>query len=166
MPPETLPLALGEPILEPACIRLSAGAVLLRGFAGLKAPDLFAALKEVRRISPLRHMQTPGGWRMSVAMTNCGNAGWVTDATGYRYDALDPDSGKRWPAMPEAFSTLAREAAEAAGLTDFRPDACLINQYAPGASLSLHQDRNERDFSQQCRTGYPKASQAQPPRHP
>jgi DNA oxidative demethylase len=146
MPPEILPLAFGEPALEPVCIRLSAGAVLLRGFARIQAPDLLAALNAVRRISPLRHMQTPGGWRMSVAMTNCGKAGWVTDASGYRYDAIDPDSGRPWPAMPEVFGTLAREAAEAAGFADFRPDACLINQYAPGARLSLHQDRNEHDF--------------------
>jgi alkylated DNA repair protein (DNA oxidative demethylase) len=147
MPPETLPLPLGEPTLEPECVRLSTGAVLLRNFAHLQAPDLFAALNEVRRISPLRHMQTPGGWRMSVAMTNGGSAGWVTDATGYRYDAIDPDSGKPWPAMPEVFSTLARAAAETAGFADFCPDACLINQYAPGARLSLHQDHNERDFA-------------------
>jgi alkylated DNA repair protein (DNA oxidative demethylase) len=146
MQPETLPLALGEPSLDPASIRLSAGAVLLRGFARLQAPDLLAALDEVRSISPLRHMETPGGWRMSVAMTNCGKAGWVSDPSGYRYDAIDPDSGKPWPGMPEVFSSLAREAADAAGFPNFRPDACLINQYAPGARLSLHQDRNERDF--------------------
>jgi DNA oxidative demethylase len=146
MPPETFPLALGEPPLEPACVRLSAGAVLLRGFARLQAPHLFAALNEVRRISPLRHMETPGGWRMSVAMTNCGDAGWVTDASGYRYDAIDPDSGKPWPAIPEVLGTLAGEAAEAAGFAEFRPDACLINRYVPEARLSLHQDRNERDL--------------------
>ncbi|RYF53932.1 MAG: alpha-ketoglutarate-dependent dioxygenase AlkB, partial [Comamonadaceae bacterium] len=28
----------------------------------------------------------------------------------------------------------------------FVPDACLINRYAPGTRLSLHQDRDERDL--------------------
>ena len=83
---------------------------------------------------------------MSVAMTNCGALGWVTDRTGYRYDGIDPESGKRWPAMPASFLTLATSAAAAAGFPQFLPDACLINRYEPGAKLSLHQDKNERDF--------------------
>jgi alkylated DNA repair protein (DNA oxidative demethylase) len=92
-------------------------------------------------------MVTPGGYSMSVAMTNCGAAGWVTDRSGYRYTAEDPSTGRPWPPMPDAFSTLAREAASAAGFLDFTPDACLINRYEPGARMSLHQDRDERDFT-------------------
>ena len=84
---------------------------------------------------------------MSVALTNCGSLGWVTDRTGYRYDAADPETGKQWPAMPAAFLRLAHDAAAHAGFDGFVPDACLVNQYLPGARLTLHQDRNERDFS-------------------
>jgi alkylated DNA repair protein (DNA oxidative demethylase) len=92
-------------------------------------------------------MVTPGGFVMSVAMTNCGAAGWVTDRSGYRYDALDPESGKPWPSMPASFLDLAVAAAKEAGYPDFVPDACLINRYEPGARLSLHQDKNERNFA-------------------
>jgi len=85
---------------------------------------------------------------MSVAMTNCGALGWVTDRTGYRYDAIDPESGKPWPRIPDSFVRLAAGAAAQAGFERFVPDACLINRYQPGSRLSLHQDRNERDFSE------------------
>src|SRR3989441_52300 len=98
-------------------------------------------------VAPFRHMVTPGGYRMSVAMTNCGAAGWVTDRTGYRYDSHDPQTGRPWPAMPDVFADLAAQAAARAGFDGFAPDACLINRYEPGARLSLHQDKNERDFS-------------------
>lgn len=127
---------------------LGPGAVLLRGFARGEEARLVRAMREVIAASPLRHMITPGGFRMSVAMTNCGALGWVSDRRGYRYDAIDPESGRPWPAMPEAFSALARRAAAQAGFEVFEPDACLINRYEPGARLTLHQDRNERDFSQ------------------
>jgi DNA oxidative demethylase len=147
MRPETLSLGLDEPPREPAKVRLGAEAVLLTAFAQVPAPRLLAAVRELCSRSPLRQMQTPGGWTMSVAMTNCGTAGWVSDATGYRYDAIDPQTGMTWPAMPAAFRALATAAASAAGFADFVPDACLINQYRPGARLSLHQDRNERDFA-------------------
>ena len=93
-------------------------------------------------------MVTPGGWQMSVALTNCGQIGWVTDRTGYRYDAIDPVTGQPWPEMPQTFTDLAAQAAEVAGFSGLRPDACLVNRYAPGARLSLHQDRYERDFDQ------------------
>jgi alkylated DNA repair protein (DNA oxidative demethylase) len=109
---------------------------------------LLADLQEVIAMAPLRHMVTPGGFRMSVAMTNCGSFGWVTDRTGYRYDPTDPESGQRWPRMPDSFLRLATSAAAQAGFDGFIPDACLINRYEPGARLSLHQDRNERDFAQ------------------
>jgi alkylated DNA repair protein (DNA oxidative demethylase) len=122
---------------------LGPGAVVLRGFV---TSDLLADLHEVTARTPFRHMVTPGGYRMSVAMTNCGSLGWVTDRSGYRYDAIDPESGKPWPRMPASFLRLAADAAAQAGFDGFVPDACLINRYAPGARLSLHQDRNERDF--------------------
>jgi DNA oxidative demethylase len=126
---------------------MAEGAVLLRGFARPVEAALLAALREIEREAPFRYMFTPGGHQMSVAMTNCGDAGWVTDVRGYRYDGADPESGKVWPAMPTVFRELAERAAREAGFADFAPDACLINRYEPGAKMSLHQDRDERDFS-------------------
>jgi len=123
------------------------GAVLLRGAALPFETDAMAALRAITALSPFRHMVTPGGFVMSVAMTNCGAAGWVTDRTGYRYDAIDPVHGRPWPSMPACFLDLAATAASQAGYPDFVPDACLINRYKPGARLSLHQDKNERDFA-------------------
>jgi alkylated DNA repair protein (DNA oxidative demethylase) len=125
---------------------LAPGAVVLRGFATSYEHALVAALREVVAKAPFRHMVTPGGFRMSVAMTNCGSLGWVTDKTGYRYDATDPVTGKHWPQMPASFLRLAQEAAANAEFDQFVPDACLINRYEAGARLSLHQDKNERDF--------------------
>ncbi len=127
---------------------LCPGAVVLRGFAIEYETDILAALQNILTESPLRHMVTPGGFRMSVAMSNCGTYGWVTDRRGYRYDGIDPESAQAWPAMPDFFVTLAQEAAAQAGYTDFVPDACLINRYEVGARMSLHQDKNERDFTQ------------------
>jgi len=124
---------------------LTPGALLLRGFARDEAAALVATVAEIAAAAPFRQMITPGGYRMSVAMTNCGDAGWVTDRRGYRYSPLDPLTGQPWPAMPEIFRDLAARAAEAAGFADVAPDACLINRYAPGARLSLHQDKDERD---------------------
>ena len=126
---------------------IAEGATLLHGFAAGAAPTLLQAIEDVVAAAPLRHMITPGGYRMSVAMTNCGAAGWVTDRSGYRYDARDPLTGKPWPAMPGIFSDLARRAAAAGGFGDFEPDACLINRYKPGARLTMHQDKNERDYT-------------------
>jgi alkylated DNA repair protein (DNA oxidative demethylase) len=130
----------------PAREVLAPDAALLRGFALPYAKDLIAALKAITEQAPFRHMVTPGGFAMSVAMTNCGSAGWVTDRSGYRYDPIDPESGKEWPTLPLSFLELAGQAAHEAGYPDFVPDACLINRYEPGARLSLHQDKNERDF--------------------
>jgi len=127
---------------------LAPGAVLLRGFATAESAALAADLRRVLARAPFRHMVTPGGLSMSVAMTNCGSYGWVSERTGYRYDAIDPESGKPWPPMPESFLKLAGEAASAAGFAGFAPDACLINRYQAGAKLSLHQDKDERDFGQ------------------
>jgi alkylated DNA repair protein (DNA oxidative demethylase) len=127
---------------------LADGAIVLRDFAGPSARSLLAAVNSVVDRAPFRHMHTPGGFRMSVAMTNCGSLGWVADRTGYRYDAVDPESGCPWPEMPEQFLTLAEGAAACGGFGRFVPDACLVNRYEPGARLSLHQDRNESDFGQ------------------
>ena len=125
---------------------LGEGAVVLRGFALAHEAALLTALREVTTAAPFRHMITPGGFRMSVAMTNCGALGWVTDRSGYRYDAVDPESGRKWPPMPAAFLSLATSAAAEAGFPAFTPDACLVNRYEPGAKLSLHQDKDERDY--------------------
>jgi alkylated DNA repair protein (DNA oxidative demethylase) len=135
--------------LEPARAieRLSEAAVVLRGFAGNDAPQLIAAVNRIAADSPFRNMVTPGGFRMSVAMTNCGIAGWVTDRKGYRYDRVDPMTGVPWPAMPDCFRRLAASAAAAGGYPGFEPDACLMNLYEPGTRLSLHRDENERDMT-------------------
>lgn len=129
-----------------AAERLAEGALLLRGFASPQAQQLMADLETVLAAAPLRHMMTPGGFRMSVAMTNCGSVGWVTDRSCYRYTATDPESQKPWPPMPESFSRLATDAAAKAGFENFHPDACLINRYEPGARMTLHQDKDEQDF--------------------
>ena len=131
---------------EGVTLPLAPGAVLLRGFAGDVAAQLLADLRCVVAASPFRHLVTPGGYRMSVAMTNCGSLGWVSDRSGYRYEPVDPDSGKPWPAMPAAFLALAEAAALQAGFADFVPDACLVNRYDAGARLSLHQDQDEHDY--------------------
>jgi DNA oxidative demethylase len=132
---------------DPPKESMAEGAVLLRGSALPFETEILAALSEITTVSPFRHMVTPGGFTMSVAMTNCGPAGWVTDRTGYRYDRIDPETGNPWPPMPGCFLELAAAAAGEAGYPEFRPDACLINRYKPGARLSLHQDKNERDFA-------------------
>jgi alkylated DNA repair protein (DNA oxidative demethylase) len=126
---------------------MAEGAVLLRGFALPTQAALLSALREIESRAPFRRMFTPGGHQMSVAMTNCGEVGWVTDRRGYRYDGADPDTGDCWPAMPLAFRELAEAAAREGGFGGFTPDACLINRYEPGARMSLHQDRDEADFS-------------------
>jgi DNA oxidative demethylase len=142
-------LNLFEAPVSPAVSResLGAGACVLRAFALEAAARLVEAIDAVAACSPFRVMTTPSGHRMSVAMTNCGEAGWVSDAHGYRYAAVDPRTSRPWPAMPSAIAELASAAAEAAGFVAFRPDVCLINRYEPGTRLSLHQDKDERDFS-------------------
>jgi DNA oxidative demethylase len=119
----------------------------LPGFALRWEEALLADIQAIALAAPFRHMLTPGGQRMSVAMTNCGEVGWITDRKGYRYEPLDPQTGRRWPPLPEELAQLAAGAAAEAGFAPFRPDACLINRYLPGARMSLHQDRDERDFS-------------------
>jgi alkylated DNA repair protein (DNA oxidative demethylase) len=131
----------------PREVPLASGAVLLGAFARPFDGALMEALSAVAEQAAFRHMLTPGGRRMSVAMTNCGALGWVSDRAGYRYAALDPQSERPWPVMPDAFLELAARAAERAGFAGFMPDACLVNRYEPGARLTLHQDRDERDFT-------------------
>jgi len=126
--------------------RLAPGAVVLRRYAVAHEAALLAGVREVIAGAPLRHMVTPGGFRMSVAMTNCGSLGWVTEEAGYRYDPVDPLSGGNWPPLPDSFVGVAQSAAAQAGFRGFVPDACLVNRYEPGARMSLHQDRNERDY--------------------
>ena len=132
--------------LTPANVRLAPQAVVLRGFALPDEGRLLRELAQVWEQAPPRHMVTPGGYRMSAALTNCGTLGWTTDERGYRYTRHDPVTGQPWPALPASFMALAQRAAQAAGFPDFQPDACLINRYLPGARMSLHQDKNERDF--------------------
>jgi DNA oxidative demethylase len=143
----TVDLFAGLPDVGPAQEPLSDGAVLLRRFTGPVEAELIADLHNIVAQAPFRHMITPGGHQMSVAMTNCGRIGWVTDRSGYRYDANDPVSAKPWPAMPKSFRELARKAAADAGFDGFAPDACLVNCYQPGARMSLHQDKDELDFA-------------------
>lgn len=126
---------------------LGDGAVLLRGFLHDEIPSLWQHIQSIAEAAPFRHLTTPGGKAMSVAMSNCGAAGWVSDADGYRYSPTDPLGGKRWPAMPLLFLDIAQRAASKAGFDGFTPDACLINRYLPGSRLTLHQDSNERDGS-------------------
>jgi DNA oxidative demethylase len=135
------------PSREGEKVALTSDAVVLRRFASGAEAELLAALNAVVALAPFRNMVTPGGYTMSVAMTNCGAAGWVTDLTGYRYTRQDPLSGNPWPPMPALFLSLATRAAAVAGFESFLPDACLVNRYAPGAKLSLHQDKNETDFT-------------------
>ncbi|MFO0775825.1 MAG: DNA oxidative demethylase AlkB [Nitrospiraceae bacterium] len=127
-------------------LELCPGAAVLYGAAYSVDRQLLSALDEIVTQSPFRHMTTPGGFTMSVGMTNCGALGWLSDAAGYRYGALDPITKQPWPSMPPCFLALAQEAAAEAGFPDYVPDACLINRYTVGARLSLHQDRDEQDL--------------------
>ncbi len=124
-------------------VALDPGACLLGGFALDRASALLDAIGQIAGAAPFRHLETPGGRRMSVAMTNCGAVGWVSDRGGYRYAPDDPLTGRSWPAMPAIFQDLAAQAARTAGFDGFAPDACLVNRYAPGSRLTLHQDRDE-----------------------
>jgi DNA oxidative demethylase len=128
-------------------LELCEGAAVLRGFALPFERALAAGVSAVVAAAPFRHMTTPGGYTMSVAMTNCGAYGWVSDPTGYRYSPTDPETGAPWPAMPAAFAELAGDATAALGFAEFGPDACLVNRYEPGARLTLHQDKDEQDFN-------------------
>ena len=134
----------GSPRTEP----LADGAMVLRSFALDREADLIGAFEGVAAVSPFRHLVTPGGYTMSVAMTNCGAVGWVSDRRGYRYDTHDPLTGKPWPSMPAVFLDVAVRAASEAGFGGFAPNVCLINLYEPGSRLTLHQDKDELDYGQ------------------
>lgn len=134
--------------LETEKVPIAPGAVLFRGAVACEADRLLHEIDKVIAKSPLRRVVTPMGKPMSVEMTNCGEVGWVSDRSGYRYERIDPLTGYAWPNMPELFSDIARTSADRAGYTSFRPDACLINRYSPGSKMGLHQDRDEQDFSQ------------------
>lgn len=142
----TLDLFGSDAFNEPREVQLAPGAMLLAGFARPFETGLIEAVQLVVERAPFRHLVTPGGHRMSVAMTNCGRVGWVSDRRGYRYDAIDPDSGQPWPPMPDIFAQVAEEAAAKGGFAGFRADACLVNRYEPGAKMSLHQDKDELDL--------------------
>jgi alkylated DNA repair protein (DNA oxidative demethylase) len=142
-----IPTATTGDLLDKSAVSLGEGGVVLRGFAHHQGAALIAAVDEIAAAAPFRNMITPGGFRMSVAMTNCGSAGWVTDRKGYRYTPDDPVTGRLWPPIPALFRSLAANAAAAAGYPGFEPDACLMNSYEPGTRLSLHRDENERDMA-------------------
>jgi alkylated DNA repair protein (DNA oxidative demethylase) len=141
------------PLVPDERLEVSAGAFVLRGFALRDDEHLRRDVLAVAAAAPFRHMQTPGGFTMSVAMTNFGALGWVSDPTGYRYSEHDPKSGLRWPAIPAAIDSLARRAAAAAGYPSFAPDACLVNRYEPGARMTLHQDNDECDYREPIVSG-------------
>jgi alkylated DNA repair protein (DNA oxidative demethylase) len=132
-------------VTPPSCEPLEEGAVLLRGFARDNAEALLKGVAEVTQTAPFRHLVTPGGYTMSVAMSNCGRVGWVSDRSGYRYDPIDPQTGLPWPPIPASFLDLAVRAAVEGGFPNYDPDACLINRYVAGSKLGLHQDRDEND---------------------
>ncbi|KPC53873.1 DNA oxidative demethylase AlkB [Amantichitinum ursilacus] len=140
----TLDLFAEEPAAQTRT-ELAAGAWLLHGFVLAQAPQLLAEVAQIEAVAPFRHLITPGGYTMSVAMTNSGALGWVSDARGYRYDPIDPQTGRHWPALPALFADVARRAAAEAGYPGFEPQACLINRYVASARLSLHQDKDELD---------------------
>lgn len=131
-----------------APIVLAEGAMVFPRFIGPEMPEIYRALKDIVTAAPFRHLVTPGGHRMSVGMTNCGYAGWISEPSGYRYSQQDPMTGKNWPALPDVFLKLAQTAAQKAGYSDYETDACLINQYRVGAKLSMHQDRDEGGLHQ------------------
>jgi len=133
---------------ETDSVEIAPGAMLFRAAAESSAEVLLREIENVIAVSPLRRVTTPMGKSMSVEMTNCGRAGWVSDRSGYRYEALDPLSGKPWSPMPGMFSELATRTALLAGYQHFVPDVCLINRYSVGSKMGLHQDRDEQDFSQ------------------
>ena len=147
MPSHSIDDLFADDPAQPTALPLGAQAVLLRGFALARAGELLQGVRQVALQAPWRHMRTPGGQAMSVAMTGCGPLCWVSERQGYRYGVHDPASGQPWPAMPAAFARLAQAAAQQAGFAQFAPDACLINRYESGARMSLHQDRDERDLA-------------------
>lgn len=130
------------------CDEILPDVFLLKGFALEKSTQLFKTICEVDTQAPFRKMQTPGGFYMSAELTNCGVVGWHSDHNGYRYTPFDPLTEQPWPDMPQGFRDLAETAAKRCGFPDFTPDVCLMNRYAVGAKMGLHQDKDEKDFAQ------------------
>ncbi|RRW60201.1 DNA oxidative demethylase AlkB [Pseudomonas fluorescens] len=148
MQPTTFDLfADNEPVQQARAEQIGAQSWVLRGFALPQVEQLLTELEAILAAAPLRHMVTPGGFSMSVGTSSCGQLGWITDRSGYRYSSVDPLSGLPWPSMPAVFADLAHEAAKRAGFPDFQGDSCLINQYVPGAKMSLHQDKDEKGYA-------------------
>ena len=149
MPGPTADLFADEALQQPARReQIGEQSYVLRGYALPWIERLLPELRAVLAQSPFRQMLTPGGFTMSAALSSCGDLGWMTDTSGYRYTPLDPRSQQPWPVMPQVLRELAVLAAADAGFIDFAPDACLINRYVPGAKMSLHQDKNERRYSE------------------
>jgi alkylated DNA repair protein (DNA oxidative demethylase) len=144
--PATFDLFADDTPQPPSREQIGPESFVFRGFALPFIERLLPALESVLSQAPFRNMVTPGGYTMSVALSSCGEFGWTTDRSGYKYSPIDPLSGQRWPAMPQVFMELAVAAASAAGFAGFVPDACLINRYIPGAKMSLHQDKDERGY--------------------
>ncbi|MDB6050765.1 MAG: Alpha-ketoglutarate-dependent dioxygenase [Pseudomonas sp.] len=144
--PTTLDMFADEAVQAPRTEQIGPRAFVLRGFALPLIEQVLPALQQVLEQSPFRHMMTPGGFTMSVALSNCGRVGWVTDRSGYRYTRIDPETDAPWPALPDVLLKLAQTAAAESGFPGFTPDACLINRYVPGAKMSLHQDKNEHGY--------------------
>ncbi len=140
----TLELFAGD--AQDTAVSLAPGITLLRASADSRR--LMPLIERLAAAAPFRHLTTPGGQAMSVAMTNCGPLGWVSDRSGYRYSPQDPLTGRDWPAMPEEFERLALDSASRGGFPDFRPDACLVNRYSPGSRLTAHRDADEQNFAQ------------------
>ncbi len=136
----------GDQARERRNVRIDDGAVLLEAHLQSRDRELMDAVLPVLALAPPRRMATRSGGRLSVAMSNCGALGWVSDQRGYRYDPIDPESGQPWPPMPACLAELAREAAQAAGYEGFAPDVCLVNRYESGNRLGLHQDKDEGEF--------------------
>jgi len=136
-----------EPEQQPRAEQIGEQSWVLRGFALPMIDQLLPTLDGVLAAAPLRHMMTPGGFSMSVGTSSCGALGWITDRSGYRYSTVDPLSGRPWPAMPQVLFELAQRAAQRAGFAGFHADSCLINQYVPGAKMSLHQDKDEHAYA-------------------
>ncbi|WLH66234.1 DNA oxidative demethylase AlkB [Pseudomonas sp. FP2309] len=148
MPGPTADLFADDALQQPAGReQIGEQSYVLRGYALRWIERLLPELRRGLAQSPFRQMVTPGGFTMSAALSSCGALGWTTDTTGYRYSPLDPRNQRPWPALPDALRELAVQAAAEAGFREFAPDACLINRYVPGAKMSLHQDKNERDYS-------------------
>lgn len=148
MQPHTFDLfADHQPAQQPRAEQIGEQSWVLRGFALPLTDRLLPALDAVLVAAPLRHMVTPGGFSMSVGTSSCGQLGWITDRSGYRYSRVDPLSGLPWPELPPVLADLAEAAAQEAGFSDFKADSCLINRYIPGAKMSSHQDKDENAYA-------------------